>query len=40
MAAQMYGNSPETIRKHYYTQDTLENKRYVLNMRKKNELSR
>ena len=33
MAAQMFGNSPETIRKHYYTQDSLENKRNVLNRR-------
>lgn len=40
MAAQMFGNSPETIRKHYYTQDSLENKRNVLNLRPKKELVR
>ena len=34
LAAQMYGNSPETIRKHYYTQDSLENQREALNHRK------
>ena len=40
MAAQMFGNSPETIRKHYYTQDNLENKRNVLNLRRKHEYVR
>ena len=34
LAAQMYGNSPETIRKHYYTQDSIENQREALNHRK------
>lgn len=40
MAAQMFGNSPETIRKHYYTQDSLENQRNVLNKRRAKELVR
>lgn len=40
LTAQMFGNSPETIRKHYYTQDNLENKRNVLNQRRKNEYVR
>lgn len=34
LAALMYGNSPETIRKNYYTQDSLENQRAALNLRK------
>lgn len=34
LAAQMYGNSPETIRKNYYTGDTLERQREALNFRK------
>ena len=34
LAAQMYGNSPETIRKNYYTGDTLDRQREALNFRK------
>lgn len=34
LAAQMYGNSPETIRNNYYTQDSIEKQRAALNMRK------
>ena len=30
LAAQMYGNSPETIRKNYYTGDALENPNHRL----------
>lgn len=34
LAALMYGNSPETIRKNYYTQDSIEHQRAALNLRK------
>lgn len=34
LAAQMYGNSPETIRKNYYTQDSIDKQRAALNLRK------
>lgn len=33
LAAQMYGNSPETIRKHYYVGEDIEELRDVLNKR-------
>ena len=33
LAAQMFGNSPETIRKHYYVGEDLEELRGILNMR-------
>lgn len=33
LAAQMYGNSPETIRKNYYTHDSIEKQREALNQR-------
>ena len=35
MAAQIFGNSPEMIRKYYYTEENLDNKRNVLNQRRK-----
>lgn len=34
LAAQMFGNSPETIRKNYYTQNSIESQRAALNLRK------
>ena len=33
LTAQMFGNSPETIRKHYYVGEDIERKREILNMR-------
>ena len=33
LTAQMFGNSPETIRKHYYVGEDIERKREVLNAR-------
>lgn len=35
LAAQMFGNSPETIRKNYYTKDNITKQREALNRRKK-----
>ena len=34
LAAQMFGNSPETIRKNYYTKDTIKKQLEALNQRK------
>ena len=34
LAAQMFGNSPETIRKHYYVGEDMEELRSILDMRK------
>ena len=34
LVAQMFGNSPETIRKHYYVGDDIERMRDILNTRK------
>ena len=35
LAAQMFGNSPETIRKNYYTKDNIAKQREALNCRKR-----
>lgn len=35
LAAQMFGNSPETIRKNYYTKDNITKQREALNRRKR-----
>ena len=33
LTAQMFGNSPETIRNHYYVGEDIEKKREILNAR-------
>ena len=33
LTAQMFENSPETIRKHYYVGEDIDKKREILNMR-------